>query len=99
VELILVGVVTFALLVAIAVLILQTIILIKQTQENKKKNQKLSLKNRIISPQTGQFEPDDEFGRADGLTADDIAWANEHGALNDQDVLDMVSKHKTEVGR
>ena len=48
---------------------------------------------------TGQFEPDPDLGRADGLTQEDIDWAREQGALDNEDVLDFVSKHKTEVGR
>jgi len=48
---------------------------------------------------TGQFEPDPDLGRTDGLTQEDIEWAQENGALDKEDILDLVSKHKGEVGR
>jgi hypothetical protein len=48
---------------------------------------------------TGQFKPDTDLGQSSGLTQDDIAWALEQGAVDDEDVLDYVSKNKNEVGR
>lgn len=48
---------------------------------------------------TGQFKPEPDLGQSSGLTQDDIAWALEQGAEDDDDVLDYVSKHKNEVGR
>ncbi len=47
---------------------------------------------------TGQFKPDPDLGRTDGLTQDDIAWAIENGATDNEEILDLVSKHKVEFG-
>lgn len=57
------------------------------------------LRQTIHKYSTGQFDPDPDLGRTDGLTQDDIEWALEQGAVDDEEVLDFVSKHKTEVGR
>ena len=48
---------------------------------------------------TGQFKPEPDLGQSSGLTQDDIAWALENDATSDEDILDLVSKHKNEVGR
>lgn len=60
---------------------------------------KKSLRQTVHKYPTGQFRPEPDLGQSNGLTDDDIAWAVEQGAVDDEEVLDLVSKHKTEVGR
>jgi len=47
---------------------------------------------------TGQFEPDPDLGRTDGLTQDEIEWAVEQGASDNEEILDLISKHKNQFG-
>lgn len=68
----------------------------KQTNLNLNFN---PLRHVVSKYPTGQFKPEPDLGQSSGLTQDDIAWALEQGAEDDDDVLDYVSKHKNEVGR
>uniref|UniRef100_A0A6M3IQH2 Uncharacterized protein n=1 Tax=viral metagenome TaxID=1070528 RepID=A0A6M3IQH2_9ZZZZ len=43
--------------------------------------------------ETGQFAPI-ERDRADNLSQDEIEWASELGATTDEEVLDLVRKHR-----
>lgn len=55
---------------------------------------------RVVSKySTGQFEPAPDLGQINGITEDEIAWSREQGAVDDEDILDLISKHKAEVGR
>jgi len=97
VELTLVVLNVVLILLALEVMTLGVVLMILVLKPKSQKFQRLKAK-LSPSPETGQFEPDNALGRADGLTQEDIAWAYEHGAVNDQDVLDMVSKHKNQAG-
>ena len=76
------------------------IILLKMTSNKTNLNSTLNPFRQVVSRYTtGQFKPESDLGQSSGLTQDDIDWALENDATSDEDILDLVSKHKNEVGR
>ena len=58
----------------------------------------LTTKGHGLVTDLGQSSPEDDRGRVDGLTSDDVEWAQELGAETEDEILDLVRKHEESLG-
>ena len=85
-----------AMCLAITSLILGLILLYLMRRLERTDERPLTVKSHGLGIVTdvGQFKPDADRGRVDGLTNDDIEWARELGATTTEEILDLVRKHE-----